>query len=964
MHRGLLEREREVDELGGLIEAARRGSGGFVVVEGPAGIGKTRLIEEGCRAAGSAGMDVLRGRGLALEDQFALGVVRQLLEGALAATPEIERRELMGGAAALGGALLGFAQPGGGPAAADASFASLHGLYWLCFNLAQRRPLFVAVDDAHWADAASLRFVSFLAARLQSLPIVLLLALRPREPGTVNPVLETIRSNPEARVLRLAELSEAACTRVIADAFGVAPAQSFARACWEVTGGNPFYLRGLVDALRFDGVSPDAQSAWIAGAQVPDTVVRALLLRLSRLPRAAPALARAVAVLGADIELRDAAQLAALGVGEAAAAADLLADAGILAAGRPLRFRHPILAGVVYADLAPGERSRMHAESARMLAASGAAAERTASHLLATEPSGDPWAVEVLRAAATDAVSRGAPDSAVTYLERARREGVVGAGAAGLLWELGSAEFLMGRPVAIEHLRAALGSGGELVERAGIARDLGSALANSDRSPEAVAVLEAAIAEFDGADPGLARVLEAELLGAAALHLSTRAGHIEHLARVSARDLGDSPAERMLLAHVALWTSCAGERASVVRGMCERAVAGGRLLAEVTSDAQTFYCVTNGLLYCDSLELARYWFDQGLADAARRGSIIGFALGSCFRSQTAYRLGELDDAEADARSALAAAGEDRWVSAPAAVAYLVDVLIERGGLGEARALLGRCQIPFGLDHTGMSHWVPYARGQLALAAGEWTLAARSFEHCRAWFTAWGERNPGLLDWRTGAALAHAKLGERDHARELTGEVVALSRSLGQPRCLGVGLRAAGIVAGGADGVELLREAVTVLVDTPARLEHGRALIDLGAALRRQNHRKDARGPLRAGIDLADRCGATVLAQRGRDELIATGARPRRMAASGADSLTPSERRVAQLAADGLSNPQVAQQLFVTVNTVESHLRHAYMKLDIHSRGELAGALAASRKDAVKDAASPAAETAMAAGSLR
>jgi DNA-binding CsgD family transcriptional regulator len=362
--------------------------------------------------------------------------------------------------------------------------------------------------------------------------------------------------------------------------------------------------------------------------------------------------------------------------------------------------------------------------------------------------------------------------------------------------------------------------------------------------------------------------------------------------------------------------------------------------------------------------IGRYWFDQGLVDAARRGSLVGFALGSCFRSQAAFRVGELAVAEADARSALAAAGEDRWVSAPAAIAYLVDALIERGELGEARALLGRCEIQFGLDHTGMSHWVPYARGQLALASGEWELAAQSFEHCRVWFTAWGERNPGLLDWRTGAALAHAKLGERDRARELTGEVVALSRSLGQPRCLGVGLRAAGIVQGGADGIDLLREAVTVLVGTPARLEHARALIDLGAALRRQNHRKDARAPLRAGIDLADRCGAGMLARRGQDELIATGARPRRIAASGADSLTPSERRVAQLAADGLSSPQVAQQLFVTVNTVESHLRRAYMKLDIHSRGELAGALATERTGAVRDSASRAAPTAMASASPR
>ena len=457
MSRGLLEREGEVEELGALIDAACKGSGGSVLVEGPAGIGKTRLIEEGCRAASAAGMEVLGGRGLALEDQFSFGVIRQLFEGPLAAATEPERDHLLSGAAALGGALLGFAAAAGAPSAADASFASLHGLYWLCFNLASRRPLFVAVDDAQWADAPSLRFISFLAARLQGLPVVLLLALRPFEPGVVNTLLDTIRGDPEARVLRPAQLSEKACARLIAEAFGVAPAQSFAQACFEVTGGNPFYLRALADALCSDGVSPDAQSAGIAAAQVPDTVVRALLLRLSRWPRTAPALARAVAVLGADTELRQAGELAALDLREAAAAADLLADAGIFAPGRPLRFVHPIVEGVVYGDLALGERSRMHAESARMLAASGAAAERSASHLLAADPGGDPSAVKVLRAAASDAMSRGAPDSAVIYLERARKEGVAGDGASGLLRELGSAEFLIGRPGAIEHLRAAFG---------------------------------------------------------------------------------------------------------------------------------------------------------------------------------------------------------------------------------------------------------------------------------------------------------------------------------------------------------------------------------------------------------------------------------------------------------------------------------------------------------------------------
>ncbi len=125
----------------------------------------------------------------------------------------------------------------------------------------------------------------------------------------------------------------------------------------------------------------------------------------------------------------------------------------------------------------------------------------------------------------------------------------------------------------------------------------------------------------------------------------------------------------------------------------------------------------------------------------------------------------------------------------------------------------------------------------------------------------------------------------------------------------------------------------------ARLDHARALIDLGAALRRGNHRAEAREPLREGVELARLCGATALVQRGHTELIASGARPRRTAFTGADSLTPSELRVARLAADGLTTPEIAQQLFVTVNTVESHLRRTYLKLGIHAREGLASALA-------------------------
>ena len=212
-----------------------------------------------------------------------------------------------------------------------------------------------------------------------------------------------------------------------------------------------------------------------------------------------------------------------------------------------------------------------------------------------------------------------------------------------------------------------------------------------------------------------------------------------------------------------------------------------------------------------------------------------------------------------------------------------------------------------------------------LAAGERELA-------------WGARNPCITPWRSSAALVHARLGEQEEARRLADEEVEIARGFGAPRCLGVALRAAGLVHDGERSLELLREAVAVLATSASDLEHARALIDLGAALRRSGERVEARDLLRAGQDLAARCEATRLSELAYEELLASGARPRRTATTGAESLTPSERRVAEMAAQGLTNRDIAQALFVTEKTVETHLGHVYAKLDLRSRTQLAAAM--------------------------
>jgi len=264
-------------------------------------------------------------------------------------------------------------------------------------------------------------------------------------------------------------------------------------------------------------------------------------------------------------------------------------------------------------------------------------------------------------------------------------------------------------------------------------------------------------------------------------------------------------------------------------------------------------------------------------------------------------------------------------------------LVERGALDAAEALLDQNGLGSRYEESSYFSLLLHARGRLRLAQRRFSEALDDLLYFRR-LQSDVVYSPSYWSWRSDAALTLLALDDATKARRLAEEEVALARSFGAPRALGVALRAAGLVVGGKAGIDLLEEAVAVLEDSPAALERARALTDLGAALRRANRRSPAREPLRQGYDLASRCGADALARRARDELAATGARPRRAALSGLESLTASERRIAEMAAQGLSNPEIAQGLFLTRRTVETHLTHVYQKLGIASRDGLPAAL--------------------------
>lgn len=944
----LLERELELAALADGVAAAQAGAGRLVLVEGPAGIGKTRLLSAACALAEDAGMAVTRARGSELEAGFAFGVVRQLFEPLLRERSG-QRAGVLRGAAGLAAEVLG-AQ---GSARNEVRFAeAVHGLYWLTLKLAERGSLVVAVDDAHWADPSSLQFLSYLAGRLEGVGVLVMVAARRAEIPAADDLLERLVRERVTTVVGLQPLSVGATLSLLEREWRGEAAPEFARACHEATRGNPFYVRELIRALQADGIDPTAAQVSRVAGQGTRSVARSVLTRIAGLSPTAVSVARALAVLGGEARMRDLIEVSPLDAASVVAAVDLLSDAEILVGDDPVAFAHPIVRSSIYADMPAGARARAQLHAARVLADSGAAVERVAAHLLAARPDGDRWAVDILNEAAEEALSRGAPESAITYLRRALAEASGGKDRDEVVASLGRAEYLAFQPGASTHLIEAMETAATAADRGELALHAAKAMImqDPDRSEAAIHLLERAIGEIADPDSQLSMRLEAQLLAGGALKLSTRPLQAERMNAVYSRRLGDNPADRLLLANLAHWTlldgrtpgrfedlakqaRTMGSPAEVACRVAERAIADGRLLGEEGSDSQLFYLAAGTLRLADRLERAEYWLEQALADARKRGSVLGYGIASAAQAAVAYRRGDLTRAEAHARAAADISPED-------AAAPLVEILIEQGNLDEAERVLVRYLIPPEADHLLLQP-IRAAWGKLRIAQNRADEAAADLLAAASWLEAWPIKNPSFTPWRSDVSFALSHTGEPERARQLAAEEVALAESLGQARAHGVAIRALALTAQASDRIDLLQAAIARLERSEARLDHARALVDYGAALRRTGHRADARPPLREGLDLAHCCRAPVLTRRAHQELLATGARPRRPALTGRDALTPTEARIANMAAQGQSTPEIAQALFITPKTVETHLAHAYQKLDIHTRRELAHALSAS-----------------------
>jgi DNA-binding CsgD family transcriptional regulator/tetratricopeptide (TPR) repeat protein len=921
----LLERDTEIDELAALVRDARTGDGRVVLVEGPAGIGKSRLLAEARRRASASGVRVLTARGSELEREFPFGVVRQLFEPPLM-DEQLAQRALAGSAAAARPIFEALDESLGG--AGDAGFAALHGLYWLAVNLTSGGPVLLSIDDLHWCDRPSLRFVAYLAHRLEGLPLLLAATLRPAEPGADAALLAEIATDPLAVAIRPAPLTQAGADQLVRERLGTQPGRRFGTAVHEVTGGNPLLVHELLKVLHEEGVHPEDTQAGMVRELGPRAASRSVLLRLARLSPDAIAVARTAAVLGDGADLRRVASLAGLDEEAAARATGTLSRAEILRPEAELAFVHPLVRAAVYEDVPPAERQRQHALAARMLADMGAAEEQVAAHMLAMPRSGDPWVVETLSHAARIALGRGASESAVAYLQRALEEPPAPVRRPQLLLELGAAQVLVSAPAAVAPLRAAYDELRDPAARGVAAEALVRTLTFTHPPADTVAVARQAAAELPAELFDLRQAIEAmELI---AVHFGADdTGYAPRFERARADREGDGPGSRMLAAAAAWNWALTGGSAEECSRLALEALADGVLLA--ADPAFTTVVAAVVLVLADREEALEVW-DEMMADAHRRGSLFG-ALGvHLWRGWTLTHRGELGEAEAsltEAREEAILWGSDAGAGGPYVSGILGRLLVERGDLTGARQVLA---------HRGNP--APSSDGDLYClrAEVELLLAEDRPDDAVAAADLYAQRlrtyvNPAWAPWRTLKAQALGRLGRDAEAIALAREELDPARRWGSPSAIGRALRVLGTLER-EDGLTHLGEAIAVLDGSPARLELAKALAAYGSALRLARQPTEAREPLRRALELAGACESPPLVRHVSAELHASGARPRREAASGVGALTASEQRVAGLAAGGKSNRDIAQTLYVTPKTVEVHLSNAYRKLGIRSRREL------------------------------
>jgi DNA-binding CsgD family transcriptional regulator len=907
----LLERAAELEALGGAMRRVTGGHGAIVMLEAPAGLGKTVLLDHAGTLAEEAELELRRAAPGPLERHFPYGLVRALLEAPVRALSPRELARLEAGPAAEAVRLL---RDGGVPER-EAAPQIAHSLFWLCSALAAARPLALIVDDAQWADRQSLVVLSYVARRIEELPLLMVVGARGDDPRAPSDLLSLLGSARGATRLRPQPLTAWGAVALIRRHAPDASLRSCLE-CHRAVDGSPWLLDELGRQIARFGPLPEGRGAPPVTTDARDIVRR----RLAALPPPDRAVAAALAILGNCAPLHVVAELAGVPIGELAPIRDALQAAGLLAPDG-LRFVHGLVAAALVEDLTHTDRERLHRMAARLLAATDTCADASAAHLLECSPQGDPAVTAQLVRAAAEARLTGTPLVAASYLERALEERAPGDDRGRLLADLGAAMFDAGRPGAAQRLRASLREPHDEESRIEVITRLAGLEVLAGRSADIIDLLR----EHEGLGS------EVATLDALAPLPGRQVERQERLEALDRRAIGDREIARAVVAHKAwLATELGGLPAVSAAELAADALRDGVLL-DATPNRAAYLLALRTLVLADHQREARAAIDA-LRDAAElRGSLPLRAIAAWHAGELALRCGQVAEAEREGRAALALAGDALRPVSRGALEVLVRALAERGAFDEAEAVMLR----HGLDAPS------FARARLLLATSEYAAAHAEACAAGARAEARGRLNPSWVPWRSTAAIALAHLGRRDEAAALADEEVARAQQFGAPIPLAGALHARAVAEPDDRArIEICLRALRAVDGVAAVLDTVRIRLELGSTLLRTGSRVQAREALRPALADADAVGAVPLAKRARRELVATGLRPRRAAIEGAASLTPRQRQICSLAAAGRANREIARALFLSVKTVETHLAAGYRKLGISSRAELSGALGA------------------------
>ncbi|MGW5119137.1 helix-turn-helix transcriptional regulator [Streptomyces noursei] len=932
----LVGRDDELRTLARHAEAARAGQAGLVMLHGPAGMGKTSLLRAFTAGAACRGMTVLHGTCRETDAGAGYSGVRELLGGLGLGRGDAHRSPLLDGLAAR--ALPALTADPVGHDAATAAYPVLHGLYWLAARLMAEQPLVLVLDDVHWCDERSLTWIDFLLRRAEELPLLVVLARRSEAEPLAPAVLADLASQRCPTVLRLRPLDRDHVGEMVRRVFLTTAAPTFVARVTAVSGGNPLTLARLLDELRAEGVSPDADGERRAAEVGSHVLARSVRSLLERRPPWVRDVARASAVLGEECTELVAA-LAGVPAGTVEEALHVLRRAGIVAGDR-IDFVHDVVRAAVLDDIAPADLAELRTNAALLLSDAGRPSEELAGQLMLLPVLDQPWMAGVLRDAAAQAEGRGAPEAGVRCLYRVLE---MTPDDVAVRIRMARALAESNPPEAIRLLQEALSLAGDVRTRAQVAVQYGFTCLAVQESPSGVRVLKEVLTELSaavGPEPGpadreLRTLVESVLLIVGADEKATIGAVRDRAARLTVPP-GDTPAQRQMLAMTTVLTAMDGRDASATVDQARRALR----VPGVELEPWSLLSASFALTLADEIADAQYALDLMLQYGQANAAVWTYVLGLSTRALFHHGVGAFPDALADAQTAMEIIGEERWGdTAVLPRVALATALVDRGEPERAEQVLdgikrGRLE-RFVIEY----HWylaarafARWARGDLQGALDLFLACGRSLEESRI-------SNPAFLPWWAEGAVLLTLLGRPGKARELAAHGSELAERWGTNSSLGLARMARGVAAPGSTGIGHLTEAVALLGDSPARATEARAELLLGHAHLKADDPRAAREHLRAAAGLAQRCGALTLGDSARKLLVAAGGRVRRMTTSPLDMLTGMERTVADLAVTGASNRAIAESLFVTVRTIETHLTSVYRKLGVGGRTELSTVLA-------------------------